>query len=147
VTLPPEEVISAKSGRDFLAMHRQNAVCAACHNTMDPIGLALENYDAIGAWRDTDHGQTIDASGNLPDGTKFTGRAELEATLAKDPRLRTCLTKSLMTFSLGRAMRDDVDASYIDAVARGTGAAIVGMRDLLMGVVASDAFRMRRGEP
>jgi hypothetical protein len=147
VKLPSEDVITATSSRDFLAMHRNNAVCAACHSTMDPIGLALENYDAIGAWRDTDHGQTIDASGNLPDGTKFTGRGELEATLAKDPRLRACLAKSLMTYGLGRAMRDGVDAPYIDAVAKGTGAATVGVRDLLMGVVASDAFRLRRGEP
>jgi hypothetical protein len=113
---------------------------------MDPIGLALENYDAIGAWRDTDHGQPIDASGYLPDGTKFNGRAELETTLAKDPRMRACLSKSLMTYSLGRQMREDVDAAYIDAVAKGTGAATVGVRDLLMGVVASDAFRLRRGE-
>jgi hypothetical protein len=146
VNLPTEDVITATTEREFLTKHRQNAVCAACHSTMDPIGLALENYDAIGAWRDMDHGQVIDASGNLPDGTTFNGRAELETILAKDPRMRTCLSKSLMTYSLGRQMRDDVDAAYIDAVAQGTGAATVGVRDLLMGVVASDAFRLRRGE-
>jgi len=147
VKLPSEDVIAATSGRAFLENHRKDPVCAACHNSMDPIGLALENYDAIGAWRDTDHGQPIDASGNLPDGTKFNGRAELETTLAKDPRLRACLSKGLLTYSLGRAVRDDVDAAYVDTVAKGTGAATVGMRDLLMGVVASDSFRMRRGEP
>lgn len=147
VKLPSEETITATSARDFLAMHRENPTCAACHSTMDPIGLALENYDAIGAWRDTDHGQPIDASGVLPDGTKFTGRAELETTLAKDPRLRACLSQGLLTYSLGRAMREDVDTAYIDAVAKGTGGSTVGVRDLLMGVVASDAFRLRRGEP
>ena len=114
---------------------------------MDPIGLALENYDAIGSWRDTDHSMPIDASGMLPDGTQFNGRAGLETTLAKDPRLRSCLSKSLLTYGLGRAVRPDVDAAYVAAVAKGTGAGPVGMRDLLMGVVASDAFRMRRGEP
>ncbi|HET6280575.1 MAG TPA: DUF1592 domain-containing protein [Polyangia bacterium] len=149
VKLPTEDVITATSGRAFLENHRKDPVCAACHNNMDPIGLALENYDAIGAWRDMDHGQPIDASGNLPDGTKFNGRAELETTLAKDPRLRACLSKSLLTYGVGRAMRDDVDAAYVDEVAKGIGAAVatVGMRDLLMGVVASDSFRMRRGEP
>jgi hypothetical protein len=70
VKLPSEETITATSAREFLAMHRENPTCAACHNTMDPIGLALENYDAVGAWRETDHGKPIDTSGVLPDGTR-----------------------------------------------------------------------------
>ncbi|HXI55184.1 MAG TPA: DUF1585 domain-containing protein, partial [Polyangia bacterium] len=132
--------------RTFLANHRNNPACVACHSQMDPIGLALENYDAVGAWRDTDHGLPIDASGMLLDGTKINGRADLEAALAKDPRFATCLAKNLLAYSLGRAIGDG-DGGYVSDVAKAPGGAKLGVRDLLMNVVASDPFRMRRGEP
>ncbi|MEA2696919.1 MAG: hypothetical protein QOI66_1190 [Myxococcales bacterium] len=143
---PTEDTITATDARTFLENHRMNPACASCHNQMDPIGLALENYDAIGAWRDTDHGKPIDVSGVLLDGTKFSGRAELETALAKDPRVGSCLAKNLMAYSLGRSVGDK-DQGYVDDAAKATGGGKLGMRDLLMNVVASDAFRMRRGEP
>ena len=143
---PTEETITATDARTFLENHRKNPACVTCHIQMDPIGLALENYDAIGAWRDTDHGKTIDPSGVLLDGTKFSGRAELEAALAKDSHFADCLAKNLMAYSLGRSLVDR-DQGYIDQMVKATGGAKLGVRDLLMNVVASDAFRMRRGEP
>ncbi len=142
---PSDAVITASDERSFLANHRKDPTCAICHNQMDPIGLALENYDPIGKWRDTDHGKTIDASGTLPDGTNINGRAELEAALAKDPRMPSCLASSLLEYSLGRHMGDK-DQGYIDQVAKAPAGGKPGVRDLLMNVVASDAFRMRRGE-
>ena len=69
--------------RERLAQHRANAACASCHNLMDPVGFALENFDAVGRWRTTEEGQPVDASGGLPDGSKFTGVAGLEAGLAQ----------------------------------------------------------------
>jgi hypothetical protein len=147
VKIPPEEeILGATSQRDFLAKHRANPTCAACHTAMDAIGLALENYDAIGAWRAADKGNTIDPSGNLPDGTKVTGPRDLAAALAKDPRIADCLTSGLMNYSLGRALRD-ADRPYVEEIAKRKGSTPIGLRDLLMGIVASDPFRMRRGEP
>jgi hypothetical protein len=146
VKLPSEDVIVATTARAFLAKHRENATCAACHNSMDPIGLALENYDAIGAWRTMDHNEVIDASGNMPDGTKFSGPRELSQIIAKDPRFRPCLSGALLTYALGRSLRRDADRPYLDDLSQSTAGA-VGMRDLLSRIVASDPFRQRRGEP
>jgi hypothetical protein len=110
---------------------------------MDPIGLALENYDAIGAYRAMDHGQVIDATGNLPDGTTFNGPRELSQALAKEQAFRPCLANALLTYATGRTL-DASDQPYVDAISQSSGAT-VGLRDLLTRVVASDPFRQRRG--
>jgi len=149
VVFPPESVILASSARDFLAQHRNSPTCAACHNQLDPVGLSLENYDAIGAFRTMDHGQVIDASGTLPDGTTFMGARGLSQRVASDPRYRSCVASALLTYSLGRTL-SDTDTPYTQAIAggaAGAGAATVGLRDLIARVVASDPFRQRRGEP
>src|SRR5205807_3697820 len=70
-----------KTIRERLAQHRENPVCASCHNSIDPLGFALENYDALGQWRTEDAGKPIDSTGQLPDGTKFQGPDELRAVL------------------------------------------------------------------
>jgi hypothetical protein len=145
VVIPPDNVITATTARAFLASHRTDPTCAACHNLMDPIGLALENYDAIGAWRTMDHGQVIDASGTLPTGEMFNGARELSQVVAKDPRYRPCLSGALLTYALGRAMRP-VDAPYLTALSQANAAGSVGLRDILTRIVASDPFRQRRGE-
>jgi hypothetical protein len=145
LVLPSEEQIQARTAREFLAEHRKNATCAACHNLMDPIGLALENYDAVGAWRTMDRGQPIDPAGQLADGTMITGPRHLAEVIAKDKRFRACVTQSLLTFATGRTTHE-TDKPYIQHIAKGTGGATVGVKDLLAGVVLSDAFRMRRGE-
>ena len=146
VVIPSEDVIDASSARDFLAQHRQNATCAACHNLMDPIGLALENYDAIGAWRTMDHGEVIDASGNMPDGTKFNGAHELEQVVANDPRYQPCVAGAVLTYALGRTLRP-ADQTYVNALSRASGSTAVGLRDVLTRIVVSDPFQQRQGEP
>ena len=92
-----------------------------------------------------DHNEVIDASGNLPDGTKFNGPRELSQAIAKDPRFRTCLSGALLTYALGRTLRE-TDRPYLDDLGQPIAAA-VGLRDLLTRIVASDPFRQRRGEP
>ncbi len=71
--------------RQAMVLPRASPVCASCHARMDPIGFAMDNFDAVGRWRDTDAGQAIDASGVLPEGTKFNGVAELKQALLRNP--------------------------------------------------------------
>src|SRR5205814_1134329 len=101
-----DNTISANlSVRARLAEHRANAACASCHDLMDPVGFALENYDAIGRWRTVEDGQPVDATGGLPDGSKFMGVSGLEEGLRKRPELFVgTLTEKLFTFALGRGV-------------------------------------------
>ncbi|MBC8072545.1 MAG: DUF1592 domain-containing protein, partial [Deltaproteobacteria bacterium] len=87
--------------RELLEPHRDNPQCAACHNLTDPLGLALEHYDTSGAWRDTDRGLTIDASGDL-DGVPFADAAELAVLLREHPDAASCLVSKLYTYTAGR---------------------------------------------
>jgi hypothetical protein len=89
-----------------MAEHRDNPACASCHRIMDPIGLSLENFDAVGAWRDREAGGiTIDASGTLLDGTNVTGPVELRKALLKKPEIFvSTLTEKLMIYALGRGL-------------------------------------------
>ena len=89
-----------------MALSQEPAICASCHGRMDPIGFALENYDGIGKWRDTEAGSKIDASGKLPSGAQFAGPAglrELLATTYRDDFVNT-VTEKLMTYALGRGI-------------------------------------------
>jgi uncharacterized protein DUF1592/uncharacterized protein DUF1588/uncharacterized protein DUF1585 len=144
VSIPSDAVITATTERAFLTAHRQNPTCAACHNQMDPIGLALENYDAIGAWRSMDHGEVIDASGSLPNGATFNGPRELAQVVAKDPRFRPCFAGAVLTYALGRSMRGS-DTPYLSALSQANATGI-GLREILARIVTSDPFRQRRGE-
>ena len=91
--------------RERMEQHRANPVCASCHTRMDPLGFALENFDAIGKWRTTEAGTPIDASGTLPDGASFDGPAELRAMLAgRDSEFVTTVTSKLLTYALGRGV-------------------------------------------
>jgi hypothetical protein len=107
------------SMRERLAQHRANALCAGCHSMMDPIGLALENFDAIGKWRTrNESSQPIDASAVLPDGTKFDGPAGLKAALlARSDRFLATLTEKLLTYAVGRTL-DYNDAPAVRAIVR-----------------------------
>src|SRR5262249_17803494 len=90
------------SVRERLTEHRANAQSASCHNMIDPRGFALENFDAVGRWRNLEEGKPVDASGGLPDGSKFTGVAALEQGLLHRPELFVgTLTEKLLTFALG----------------------------------------------
>jgi hypothetical protein len=141
----PETVPDATTLRDLLAEHRENVVCAGCHNAMDPIGLALENFDELGRYRTEDNGIEIDASalfmGHLPvDGPK-----DIAAAVANDPLYPECVVEKSMVYALGRAFTDD-DKCAQDAI---TAAAADGLtfRDVLVNVVLSAPFRMRRATP
>ncbi|HEY0708597.1 MAG TPA: DUF1592 domain-containing protein [Polyangia bacterium] len=141
--LPSEDkIINARTQRDFLMEHRVKPVCAGCHTEMDNIGLALENFDPIGAWRNTDRDVTIDATGQLG-GKTFQGAGELAALIAKDERFEPCISERLLSYATGRNPLIS-DRPYVqDFVKSG---ATNGLRDLITAVVTSEPFRMRRGE-
>ncbi len=130
--------------RARLAEHRANAACASCHNLMDPIGFALENFDAVGRWRTIEDGQPIDATGGLPDGNKVTGVAGLEAGLLKRPDLfASTLTEKLLTFALGRGVEPS-DAPAVRKIVRDAQANDFHFSSIIIGVVNSTPFVMRR---
>jgi hypothetical protein len=144
----PATAPTGKTLRDRMQAHRANPVCAGCHKLMDPIGLGLENYDAIGRWRATDAGEAIDASGELPDGARFAGPAELIAALARDPRLPACLAEKIFTYAFGRApAASAADGGHLARLQARAGGAMASPRNLIFALVESDAFRLRRGEP
>jgi hypothetical protein len=142
----PDGPIMASSQKEVLAQHRKNPSCAACHQSMDNIGLALENYDAVGAWRTVDKGVAIDAHGVYP-GTMqpFNGARELATIVSQDPRFSSCMAERMLTFALGRTVGTS-DDPYVQDIAKAKSGAAVGVRELLVNVVGSDTFRMRRGE-
>jgi hypothetical protein len=144
--LPEGELGMPTSARALLEMHRKDPACAACHKAIDPIGLGLENYDAIGRWRDTDQGAAIDATGALPDGTHFEGAVELGQLLARDPRVASCLATNLFTYAVSRhPAGGSADERHVQRIV--DGAAGARLQDLVLGLVTSDPFRLRRGEP
>jgi hypothetical protein len=131
--------------REKMEIHRTNAVCASCHARMDPIGFALENFDAIGRWRDEDSGVPIDASGKLPDGSQFNGPQELSelmATKYEEDFVSTAVEK-LLTYALGRGL-EHYDRPVIRAIMRETADNDYRMGDLIAKVVESTPFQMRR---
>ena len=137
----------AASMRERMAEHRSNAVCASCHARMDPIGFALENFDAIGSWRATEGDTTaIDASGVLPDGTTFDGPDGLRTALMRQPEafVRT-FTEKLLTYALGRGLTYR-DAPAIRAITREAARADYTFSSLLIGVVKSLPFQMRMSQ-
>ena len=129
--------------RERLAAH-DAPTCNACHRQMDPIGLAYENFDAIGKFRPTDGGRPIDASGEL-DGVRFQDPRELGALLRKHPDVETCLVRGVYRFALGQIETDDQDvlikhiAANLPAEQR--------WRALLVGLVDSQAFRLAAENP
>jgi Protein of unknown function (DUF1592)/Protein of unknown function (DUF1588)/Protein of unknown function (DUF1585)/Protein of unknown function (DUF1595) len=141
---PPTFAGPILSMRERIAQHRKNPTCASCHNMMDPLGLALENFDGIGKWRTLDEsGAPIDASGVMPDGTKFDGPAALKRALLGSDRFITTLTEKLMTYALGRGV-EYYDAPAIRAIVRESAGTEYRMSSLIRGVVESEPFRMRR---
>ena len=131
--------------RQQLEEHRANPKCSGCHSRMDPIGFALENYDAIGRWRDKDGDSAIDASGKLPDGSEFVGPAGLTKLLLTDYRddfVRT-VTEKLLTYALGRGL-EHYDQPAVRAIARQAARENYSMSALVTALVESTPFRMRR---
>ncbi|HEX3135804.1 MAG TPA: DUF1592 domain-containing protein [Planctomycetota bacterium] len=109
---------SGKSLRQLLEVHRSNPECAACHAKIDPLGFALENYDAVGRWRDQEENLPIDASGTLPSGEKFTGPLEMKKILLdRKPAFARTVTESLLIYALGRGLQRDDECVVKDALA------------------------------
>jgi hypothetical protein len=149
---PPADVPSLKDNtvsaslpiRERLAEHRSNAACAACHRLIDPVGFALEQFDAVGRWRTREEGRPIDAAGGLPDGSSFEGVAGLEAALLERPDafVRT-LTEKLFVFALGRAPEES-DAPAIRKIVRDARAGGYRFSSLILGITTSTPFQLRK---
>jgi Protein of unknown function (DUF1592)/Protein of unknown function (DUF1588)/Protein of unknown function (DUF1585) len=136
------------SMRERMAQHRADAACAVCHNTMDPMGLPLENFDAVGRYRTrSESNELVDASGALPDGSmKFEGPAGLRrALLARRELFVTTLTEKLLTYALGRGL-EHYDAPAVRRIAAGAAARDYRLSSLILGIVRSTPFQMRRSE-
>jgi len=132
--------------RDRLAQHRSSAMCASCHQVMDPIGFALENYNAISEWRTEDDGFSIDASGDFPDGTQFDGPKELADVVSERAEYHECIVEHLMIYGLGRGPMESDEHWRSEIVQKATESG-GGFVDLIREIVLSEAFRSRRGEP
>jgi Protein of unknown function (DUF1592)/Protein of unknown function (DUF1588)/Protein of unknown function (DUF1587)/Protein of unknown function (DUF1585)/Protein of unknown function (DUF1595)/Ca-dependent carbohydrate-binding module xylan-binding len=141
----PPSVDPNVSVREQLEMHRQDPKCAACHDLLDPLGLSLEHYDAIGGYRTVDGGKPVDASGNLPDGTQFGDALELAGLLAMDDDFTKCTVRHSFTYALGRGVTDS-DQPYLDEILVAADADGFTLRDLALAIATSEPFRMRRGE-
>jgi hypothetical protein len=137
---------AAENVKDQLAMHRASPACAACHNSLDPIGLGLEQFDGIGRYRDKyGNGDVIDPQGQLPDGTTFAGAAQLGPLIGKDPRFNACVQSKMFAYALGRDI-EAYDAGETQQLAQKWAARGFTFRNLMKEVVLSDSFRLRRGE-
>jgi mono/diheme cytochrome c family protein len=137
---------SALSMRARLAAHRENPNCASCHALMDPLGFALENFNAVGQWRTLERtGQMIDASGMLPDGTAFDGVAGLKQALMTSDLFVTTMTEKLLTYALGRGI-EPYDMPAVRSIVREAAAGDYRFSGFVLGVVTSVPFQMRRSE-
>jgi hypothetical protein len=137
---------AAMSMRQRLAEHRANPACAGCHSLMDPIGFSLENYDAVGRWRVAEGAIPVDASGGLPDGSKFDGVAGLERALLNRPDVFvTTLTEKLLTYALGRGV-EYYDAPAVRKIVEEARSKNFRFSALVLGVASSTPFQMRRSQ-
>ena len=133
--------------RQQMELHRENPSCASCHRTMDQLGFGIENFDAIGRWRDRDGSQELDTRGELPGGKSFRGPVELATVLrSKQCEFGECLAEKMLTYALGRGLE------FYDRCA--TAKILASLKDhdfkfsvLITEIIKSEPFRMRRGEP
>ena len=140
------EARKPRSVRERMEQHRANPACAGCHRMIDPAGLALENFDAIGGWRTRDggtRGTPIDASGQLVDGTAINGVTELRAALVREPRIFVqTLTERLLTYALGRGLSAS-DMPAVRTIARDAQRDGYRFSSIVLGIVRSVPFQMR----
>ena len=143
LTTNSRESGEALSMRDAMIQHRANPVCASCHATMDPIGFALENFDAIGRWRDTDAGDAIDTAGVFPGGASFEGIDGLKQVLLRQPeQFANAVAEKLLMFAVGRNVQY-YDAPAVRAIVREAREDNYRFTSLVLGVVKSAPFQMR----
>jgi len=132
--------------RQRMEQHRADPACAVCHKVMDELGFALENYDAVGQWRDVEVTNTIDAAGVLPDGTTFEGATELQQTVRtkmKDQFVR-CLTEKLLIYGLGRGL-EYFDECTVDKIISQIEGKDYRFSELIFAIATSDPFVQRQG--
>jgi hypothetical protein len=133
--------------RERMEIHRKNATCNSCHRFMDPIGLSLDSFDVTARWRERENGMTLDTSGTFYDGTKIASPQDLINALMKRPTpIVRNFTENLMAYALGRRV-EYFDQPAIRAIAKNAEANNYKISSFILGVVKSDAFRMRRVEP
>jgi hypothetical protein len=148
---PPQDVPAledrsetARTVRARMEQHRANPVCASCHKIMDPLGFALENFDAVGAWRTEEEGAPIDSSGQLADGANVEGVVALRKAILRRPELFvSTMTEKMLIFSLGRGI-DDHDMPVVRDVIRQAGRQDYRFSSIVLGVVNSAPFLMRK---
>ena len=134
------------SVRERMEEHRKNPACTSCHKVIDPLGLALENFDVTGVWRIKDNGVAIDPVGDLYDGTKLDGPAALRSALLKHQDvIMLSFTESLMTYALGRRI-EHFDMPAIRTIVREAGRNDNRLSSFILGVVKSAAFQMSKGD-
>ena len=141
---PDGEGTASASVREKMEQHRKNPVCAACHARLDPLGFALENFDAVGRWRETDAGKAVDASGKFPDGTPFNGPAEFRKGLLthRDAFIAT-VTEKLLTYALGRGV-EYYDMPAVRKISKDMAGKNYRWSSLILGIVNSTPFQMRK---
>ncbi len=145
--LEETSVDASLSIRERLAEHRANAACAQCHDILDPVGFVLENYDAVGRWREMENGQPVDATGGFPDGSKFVGVQALEEAMLKRPELFVqTMAEKLMTYALGRGI-ETYDAPAIREIIRHAEKDDFRLSSIILGIVHSKPFQMRKTLP
>jgi hypothetical protein len=126
-----------------MVRHRADPACANCHARMDPIGFALENFDAVGQWRDHDGSNALDVSSKLPDGTVVDGVAGVKQLILKDPqRFVGAMTEKLLMYSIGRNVQY-FDAPAVIKIVRDAAAGDYKFESLVLGVAKSAPFQMR----
>ena len=145
------DISQAKTVREILAAHQQQESCAACHAEIDPLGLALENFDAVGGWRsayyredERQEEQPVEASGVLPDGVRLNGPDDIKRYLLARPRLFTaCLTAKLLEYATGRSPLSAGDERTVRRIVDAEPAQGYGFRDLIVRVIRSEAFQTK----
>jgi hypothetical protein len=143
-TLDERPLGKSLSVRAQLEQHRTNPNCASCHARMDPLGFALEHFDAIGRWRDKDGNVAVDSSGTLPDGRAFQGYNDLRTILKADPAAFTeCLTEKMLTYALGRGLERG-DRETVKAIARRVARDNYRFSRLVLEIARSDPFQMKQ---
>jgi hypothetical protein len=141
-----KDVVLSGSLRKRMEQHRANPNCVSCHQRMDPLGFGLENFDAVGKWREKDGAFPIDASGTLPGGRTFAGPTQLKGILKeKAPQFCRCLTEKMLTYALGRGM-EPYDKCAMDRISDAVAADKYHFQTLVIEVVKSDPFQRRRAK-
>jgi hypothetical protein len=137
----PPDPYSGKTARERFSAHTQNPVCAGCHQLMDPIGFALENFDAVGLWRDTENDVLIDASGEMAIlGGAFNGPVDLARKVAQAPQSNTCFASHWMNLAYGRKVDAAEEPCTVEGVQEAFAAAGYNVKELLVALTQADAF-------